>query len=682
MSLVIFLGLGLRNALVVSCAIPLSIFMTLLFMYLLKIPIHQISIAALIIALGMLVDNAIVVSEAIQVRLDDGQTATEAGVGGARDVAVPVFTSTLTTIGAFLPLLMLDSLAGDFIRSVPQIVIMALASSYLVSVFFVPVAAARFFRASKHASKTDRLLQRMHRGVVAGIERPRTSLFVLGVLALTAVIVGLQLGLQFFPKADTNLIYIDLKTEKDQGIDATAQLAANAAAILAQWPEVTQYSVAVGDGFPKFYNTLPIPLQARDTAQIVFRVNLEQGSGYRRLNQFTDELQRELDRQLVEGQATVKLLEQADPIAAPVLVRISGGTLEARQQASRQLRRWLEEMPGTLNVQDDDTPARYEYRIAPVDDVAMRLGITRYHLARELNLAMMGQEVATVTLEGEETSLFLTSTVNRREAIENMGILSSVTGEKIPLKQVAVMEAVPQPVSVLKFNGQETITVMSDVISGFNAVNIQNQLEEMAVQERADGKTFTDVSMTFAGEKEEIAKYFGEVGISGVFAVMIVFVILVLQFGNLRLPLLILLTIPFAAIGSLLGLWVFRQPLSFTALLGMVSLFGIVVNNAIILLDYIQHEVRQGYDPPAACRQAVLLRLRPILLTTITTVMGLLPLVLSGSDLFTPLAIALMAGLLGATFLTLVIVPLLYLLTHPKTSLESGISSQEGVSKE
>ncbi|SMP61920.1 efflux RND transporter permease subunit [Anoxynatronum buryatiense] len=676
-SLVIFIGMGIRNALVVSCAIPLSIFMTLLFMYLLKIPVHQISIAALIIALGMLVDNAIVVSDAIQVRLDEGQSATEAGAGGARDVAVPVFTSTLTTIGAFLPLLMLDSLAGDFIRSVPQIVIMALAASYLVSVFFIPVAAARFFRSRIPSPEKNRARQRIHRLVETGIRRPRASLMVLGVLVITAAIMGLQLGLQFFPKADTDLVYIDIKTENDQGIEATSRLAEDAASLLAAWPEVTQYSVAVGDGFPKFYNTLPIPLQARDTAQIVFRVNLKDSGRYRRLSQFTDDLQREMDRQLVEGQATVKLLEQADPIAAPVLVRISGGTLEERQQASRQLRRWLEEIPGTLNVRDDDAPARYEYRIQPVDDVAMRLGITRYQLARELSLAIMGQAVATVTLDGQETVLFLTSTANSREAIENMGILSPVTGEKTPLKQVAVMEAVSQPASVLKYNSQETITVMSDVVSGYNAVNIQDQLQAMAENQPAPG-----VRMTFAGEKEEIAKYFGEVGVSGVFAVMIVFVILVLQFGNLRLPLLILLTIPFATIGSLMGLWLFQQPLSFTALLGMVSLFGIVVNNAIILLDYIQYEVRQGYDPPTACRQAVALRLRPILLTTITTVMGLLPLILSGSDLFTPLAIALMAGLLGSTFLTLVILPVLYLITYPKTSAAKGILAPERVSKE
>lgn len=196
------------------------------------------------------------------------------------------------------------------------------------------------------------------------------------------------------------------------------------------------------------------------------------------------------------------------------------------------------------------------------------------------------------------------------------------------------------------------------MVDGYNAVAIQGRLQRIIDEHVPQG-----VTITYAGEREEIIKYFGEVGVSAVFAVMIVLFILILQFGGLRLPLLILLTIPFSAIGSITGLWVFRQPLSFTALLGLVSLFGIVVNNAIILLDYIEFEVKEGRTPLEACRHAVALRLRPILLTTTTTIMGLVPLILSGSHLFTPMAVSLMAGLAVSTFLTLVILPIAYIMT-------------------
>lgn len=656
--LVVFLGMGFRNSLVVSSAIPLSILMTVALIRVFNIWIHQISIAALIIALGMLVDNAIVVSDAIQVRIDEGEEQLDACINGTRDVTVPVFSSTLTTIGAFTPLLMLDSLAGDFIRSVPQIVMIALGSSYLVSVFFVPTAAFLFFKPRKTKGRTVKARRIFYKVVDKGINNSRLSLSVLALMVGVAVFMGLQLGLQFFPKADTDLAYVDIRTERDRGTEQTTQLAHKASSVLSMYPEITQTSIFVGNGFPKFYNSLPVPLEARNYAQIMFRVDMSRSDRYRKMSQLTDALQREMDRRMIGGKVEVKLLEQADPIAAPVLVRVGGGALDERQQVAEDIRRKLEKIPGTINVQDDDSPAKYEYQIEPNYEAALRLGITKLQLARELSLGIMGQAVANLALDQLDADLFLHSDLHSRESLENFGITAVTTGRKIPLRQIADISAAPQSAAILKHNGQETITVQSDVMTGYNAVNIQNRLQQMIEESPPTG-----VTITYAGEREEIIKYFGEVGVSAIFAVMIVFVILVLQFGGLRLPLLILLTIPFSAIGSIVGLWMFRQPLSFTALLGMVSLFGIVVNNAIILLDYIQYEIRQGQDALTACRQAVALRLRPILLTTATTVMGLLPLIFSGSELFTPMAISLMAGLILSTFLTLVILPVMYLLT-------------------
>ncbi|RQD72249.1 MAG: efflux RND transporter permease subunit [Tindallia sp. MSAO_Bac2] len=660
--IVVFLGLGFRNSLVVSSAIPLSILMTMGLLRFVGIQIHQISITALIIALGMLVDNAIVVSDAIQVRLDREEDIHTATVQGTRDVTAPVFSSTLTTVGAFLPLLFLDSLAGDFIRSVPQIVMMALASSYLISVVFVPTAARLFFQPRKKR-QSDFWHKKMYSIVDSGLRRPRFSLVLLLLMVVVTVALGTQLGLQFFPKADTDMVYVDIHAERDLGMSHTEKLTEATVSILQNEPEITSISTSVGDGFPKFYNTLPLPLQARDYSQVMLRVDLESGGRYRRISQLTDDIQRRLDRELVGGRGEIKQLELADPIGAPVIVRISGGEQQDRQKASYRIQEMLNSIPGTINVRDDHEEPVYEYQIEPEDETARRLGISRYDIARELNLALMGQTVTNITLENRETDIFLESDLDSITKIENFGISSSGTGEKTALHQIARVSVNPQPPTIRKYNSRETISVYSDAASGYNAVNIQNQLED-----KIEAEPPANVSINYAGEKQEIIKYFGEVGISGAFAVMIVFLILVIQFGNLRLPLLILLTIPFSALGSVVGLWVFRQPLSFTALLGMVSLFGIVVNNAIILLDYIQSEERKGYDAQAACREAVALRIRPILLTTVTTVMGLMPLIFSRSDLFTPMAISLMAGLLVSAFLTLVILPILYQLTERKKS--------------
>ena len=657
----VMLGMGLRNALVVSSAIPLSVLMTFGFMRLTNIPVHQISIAALIISLGMLVDNAIVVSDAIQVRVDQGTPLMEAAVQGTRDVTRPVFSSTLTTIGAFIPLLLLDSLAGDFIRSVPQIVIMALIASYLVSVVFIPATASRVFRPWKKAGRTENMRRRFYALVDRGIQRPRISLLILAAFIITTIVMGTRLGLQFFPKADTDIAYVDVRMERDTGLHQTRNAALEVAVILDQYPEISRISLSVGDGFPKFYHSLPLPLPSRDYAQLLFRVDLHGASSFRNMTQLIDSLQRDFDEQLVGFQANAHLLEQADPIAAPVLVRISDGTAEDRQMAAAQTRKMLEEIPGTRNVRDDHAPALYEYQVKPEDERLLGLGLTRMQMARELSLGVMGETVGSIYLNGKDADLFLTSSIQTKSDLENLGLLIPNTMEKVPLKQMAEVAAAPQSPAILKHDGAETISVYSDILTGYNAVSIQNQLEQ-----RLEAAPPQGVSLVYAGEKQEIIKYFGEVGVSGLLAAMIVFLILVIQFGRIRQPLLIMTTLPFSAAGSVAGLWLFRQPLSFTALLGMVSLFGIVVNNAIILLDYIQHQEREGMDPVEACRQAVALRLRPILLTTATTVMGLTPLILSGSDLFTPMAISLMSGLIMATFLTLVILPVLYLVTGEK----------------
>lgn len=655
---VVFLGMGLRNSVVVSSAIPLSILMTLILLQLFDIFIHQISIAALIIALGMLVDNAIVVSDAIQVRMDLGEERLVACIRGTRDVSAPVLTSTLTTVGAFLPLLMLHSIAGEYIKSVPQIVMIALGSSYFVSVFFVPTAAFMFFKPHVNKGRTQKVREKFYRLVDKGIKNPRKSLGLLAVMVVITIFMGFQLGLQFFPKADTDLVYIELFSELDQGTAHTASVAHKVSEILAGYPEVTQQSVSVSHGFPKFYNTLPLPNQARNYGQIVFRLNLDKSNRYHNMTQFTNTLQQQVDNEIIGARVEVKLLEQADPIAAPVLVRVSSGSDEERRQSAQFIRETLEAIEGTINVQDDLRELAYEYQINPNDLASLRMGITRQQMAGELSLAMMGRTVTNVTMDDREVDVYLESDLRDDGQMASFGILSQSTGHKVPLHQIARIDALPRLPEILKESGKKTITIKSDVVDGYNAVAIQGRLQRIIDEHVPQG-----VTITYAGEREEIIKYFGEVGVSAVFAVMIVLFILILQFGGLRLPLLILLTIPFSAIGSITGLWVFRQPLSFTALLGLVSLFGIVVNNAIILLDYIEFEVKEGRTPLEACRHAVALRLRPILLTTTTTIMGLVPLILSGSHLFTPMAVSLMAGLAVSTFLTLVILPIAYIMT-------------------
>ncbi len=652
---VVFAGMGFRNALIVSTAIPVSILLTFMGMGIMGIKIHQISITALLIALGMLVDNAIVVSDAIQVRMDSGQDKLDACIEGVKEVAVPVLTSTLTTIGAFVPLLTLNSMAGDYISSIPRIVILALASSYLVALFVAPTVSYLFFEKGNSAERVS-WARRLYSHVLhMGFRNTKITILAALIAFSLAMCIAGQMGLQFFPKADKDIIYIDISADRNGNLSRTEEIADTVSGILEQQEEVKGYTAAIGGKMPKFYDTVPPPVQSQDTAQVLVRVDLDRGKRFRTNSQLADYLQGIFDATITGGTATVKLLEKAKPIGAPIRVRISGDDMERLGEVSREIKEMLREVSGTINVRDDFTEKTYEFYIQVDEDKASRYGVSKYDIQKEVSIALMGNQASIFRKNGNEYDIVVKSDIASREDLENFAIKSSATGRKVLLKEIADISMITRLPSIRKYDRDMCLTVYSDLRSGYGPVEIEERLKEKL--EEAD---MHDVNIEFAGETKEIRDNFGDIGVSAVFAVLVVYGILLIQFNSFIQPLIILLTIPLASIGSILGLWLFRQPLSFTGLLGIVSLLGIVVNNAIILTDFINSERRRGAAVERACVKAVDKRLRPIILSTATTAVGLIPLAVSGGDLFRPLAIALIGGLMVSTLLTLVVIPVVY----------------------
>lgn len=652
---VVFAGMGLRNAVVVSAAIPVSILLTLIAMYLLRIKIHQISIAALIVSLGMLVDNAIVISDAIQNRIDRGDGRMDACVEGVREVAAPVFTSTLTTVCAFTPLLFLSSIAGEYISSLPKIVITALFSSYMVALFVTPTLAFIFFRQDEKNRREYKIRGYFRSMLETGMEREKAILkYAVPLILFTALMVS-RLGLQFFPRADKNIIYIDVKTERNSGIDATEGIVDRVSEILAEQPEVTGFASAIGGGLPKFYNTIPIVTDSPDTGQIMLTLDLKKGNRFRKNSEITDHLQAIFDARITGGTASVKQLELAEPIGSPIRVRITGRSMEELWEASRDIKGILSGIDGTVNVEDDYSVKAYEYRINIDNDKASYFGISKLDVQREVSAAVHGLKASVYREAGDDLDIIVKGDIKSKEDLDNLAIKSSVTSEKVMLREIAEIVLEPQIQSIKKYDRNLAVMVTSDVRSGYNPIRIQKKLTR-----QLDKMDIESMEIMFDGEKEKIAENFGNIGVSAIFAVMLVFAVLLFEFKSFIQSLIILLTIPLSAIGSVFGLYIFRQPLSFTALFGMVSLMGIVVNNAIVLVDYINNERKLGKDISEACIQAADKRFRPIMLSTVTTVTGLIPLALSGSEMFRPMAISLMCGLTLSTLLTLVVIPVIY----------------------
>lgn len=666
--IVVLIGMGLRNAIIVSVAIPLSIFMTFSGMRFFGVEIHQISIVALIISLGMLVDNAIVVSDAIQVRLDKDEDRMKACVHGVIEVAVPILTSTATTICTFMPLLLMGGEIGEYLKSLPIIVILALCSSYLVALFITPTMAFLFFKKSRPKRikfiSLDKILK-------YAMDRKALVLLLLVIIIFGTVKLGGSIGLKFFPFADTDMMYIDVRSELSTDLEKTEELTDEVVKLISGYDEVPYCVAAIGDGLPRFYDTMYPAFPSKDYAQIIVKVDkglIGKGKKYNTLTALRDDIQRKLNEGISSGIATVKQLEQGEPVGAPVNIRIVGKDIERLGKAAKEIKGVLKTIKGTSNVDTDFVAKQYEY-VANIDNTkASHKGINNYNVQNEINIALRGRDAGILRMNGDEYDIRLKSNISKVSELKNLAIKSKITDQKHILKDIGKIGMTPALPVIKKIDNEYSVNVSSDVLYGYNAVMIQEEL-----MDKIDESKYSDVRFVLGGESKSIERNFSEIGFIGLAFLLVVYGILLLQFKSFIEPFIILLTVPLSVIGSFWGLYVTGTSLSFTALLGMVSLAGIVVNNAIILVDYINSEIKEGRSKKEACIEASKKRSRPILLSTSTTVIGLIPLILMGSELFTPMAISLMSGLLVSTLLTLIVIPVIASVVIKEGKIEEKI---------
>jgi len=581
--LVVLIGMGVRNAIIVSFAIPATILLTFIMMNGLSIKLHQISIASLIVALGMLVDNAIVINDSIQVKIDNGVEKLKACVDGTYEVAMLEYTM-------------------------------------------------------KH----------------------RKTMFLLIILLIVFTVnIGMKLGLQFFPYADTNLVYIDINNDESGNIDLTEDISKEVENILKAEDSVIQYTTAIGNGLPKFYNTMPLPSPSDSYSQIVVEIDKEkimEGKTDSGFSEYLLKLQQKMDEKIVNGSVVINRIEQAEPIGHPVRIRILGDDLSEIKLVSDDVKEKLKEIDGTKNVDDDFSEKYYKLMVDIDNDMANFLGVSKYDIQNEISLALFGRSNTVFRNDSNEYDIKIISNIETKEDLENLMIKSSITGNKILLKNIAKVKLISEYPEIAKYNSEKSILVYADVNPGYSSVDIERKLKKQL----EDIDKIGDIKFVFDGEREKILENFGNVTTSAIFAVILVFLILLFQFKSYIRTLVILFTIPLSIIGSILGLYIFKQNLSFLAMLGVVSLLGIVVNNAIVLVDYIDSERKNGENIYDACLNAVDKRFRPIILTTATTIIGLTPLIYTRSVMFTPLAVALISGLLVSTLLTLVVIPTVY----------------------
>ncbi|KUO59437.1 MAG: transporter [Gracilibacter sp. BRH_c7a] len=661
---VVLIGMGIRNALVASTAVPLSILLTFTAMNLTGIKVHEISIAALIISLGILVDNAIVVIDGIQNYLDQGMERRQACIQGTRESVLPIFSATLIATLAFVPIYIVPGPAGEYMNSIPYMILFSLFASFLVAILFIPAMAfMTFTRTTKSKKeKVSRFRLLFASGLDKALQYKKIPLFLIGAVFLLSFILLKFIPLQFFPLADKNMAYIDLYSEKTSDIRHTEALTAEVEEFLKSQPEIIAYTSAVGDGLPKFYLTVPTASPSRDFAQIMFTTDLSQSDRFNKLSELAVYLQEELDQRLVTGKATVQLLAKAYP-GAPLEIRIMGEDRQQLLTTASSYTDTLRKLPGTINVEDDADEAIYEFTVDVDSDKATNMGVTKYDIQRQINIALKGSQPSVYRKAGNEYAIIVKSDISAPEELANLAIKSSITDQKVLLKQFATIKLNSVYPSIKKYDAKQCVTVSSYLQPGYSAVELEQALKEEMQNQNLD---LEEVEIIYEGETKDIVDNFSELGFGAIYALLGIYIILMLQFSSFRQPLIILGTVPLSLIGVFLGLFLFRQPLSFTALVGGVSLMGLVIKNGILLIEYMNTARECGQDIETACKGALQRRYRPIILSSVTTVFGLIPLMLSGSALFVPMSVALMTGLLVSTLLTLIFIPLLYRMVEEK----------------
>jgi multidrug efflux pump subunit AcrB/outer membrane protein TolC len=666
--------LPLRVALIAALAIPVTLCGTLGAMNAFGIALHQVSIAGLIMVLGIVVDDAIVIADNYVELLDRKVPKVEAAWRCASEVLVPVLTATITIIASFLPLLILTGSVGEFIMALPITVAIALAVSFIVAVFLTPLLCRTFIKkglhdhdaVEEHGKEKVSLLDRLQEkyGILSTIFMNKKWLaFILGGCAFAiGVILFAFVPQQFFPSAERNQFVIDVWMPQGTRIEATDAVMKRIEKALGSRKNVTHYATFVGQSPPRFYyNVNP---QQPDGAYGQFIVNTASVEDTTRL---VKELRPSLAALAPEAMVIVKELQQGAQMEAPIEVRISGDDIGELKRLGEEVQGILESIPFSQYVYRDYFNDSYMVDVNVNDELANRLGITEASVSQTLAGAFDGSAVSTFWEGDRAVTIKLRLDPASRSSFADIGntyLDSDLTHARVPLRAVSTLAPEWQTSRIVRRNGVRTLTIRAYPEPGHYASKILEQaMPKIKALELPAG-----YRINYGGEKDNQDETFPQMLVALSISLVAIFLVLLVQFRNVSDPLVVMASIPLTLFGAILGLIITGNPFGFTAFMGLISLCGIVVRNGIILVDYCNERVAEGATLEQAAREAGARRLRPIFLTTMAAAVGVTPMIISGSSLWSPLASVIAFGLIFSMFFTLLVVPVIFVVIKSRVA--------------
>jgi multidrug efflux pump subunit AcrB len=665
--LVALVGFGeWRSALLLGLAIPLTLAMTFLFMWILRIDLQQISIAALILALGLLVDDPVVAGDAIKHELDTGQPRIVAAWLGPTKLGRAILYATITNIVAYLPFLLLTGDVGNFMYSLPIVLACSLVASRIVSMTFIPLLGYTLLRPRKKKA-TSRFMTHYQHLVVWSLEHRKLVLLLSTVVLFAGGFAARGLKSSFFPKDHSHLFYVDAYLPEDATIRATADVAQEADEVIREvaetWgaqhgvhaPVLHSVTSFVGGSAPRFWYSLSPQQRQLNYAQLVVEVVDDHET-----SNLIAPLQAALTARIAGARLDVRQLENGKPVPRPVEVRFAGDDPNTLRDLGRRAKDVLRAVPLADGVRDDWGQNSFRLQVDVDPAKASLAGVTNADVSNAAAAGFMGVPMSVLREGDKQIPIVARLRADERgnaSALEDLYVLAP-KGVKLPLSQVARVSLSYEPERIQRRNQLRTISVFCFPTPGSLPSEVMNGAR--AGLEALRGTLPPGYTMEIGGSEENVIKVRKESAVIAIVSMFGILIALVLQFRHALKPLIVFATLPYGVAGAIVAIVIMRAPFGFTAILGVISLIGVIVSHVIVKFELVERAREEGEQLRPALINAGTQRMRPVLITVGATVLGLLPLALHGGPLWEPLCYAQIGGLTVATGITLLLVPVLY----------------------
>ncbi len=664
--LVIFtlLPLGWRASVIVMISIPLSLASGLLAINLMGFNLSQLAVAGFIVALGLLVDDSIVVTENIARHLRMGKRRAIAAIDGTREITPAVLGSTGVLIFAFMPLLFLPEGAGKFTQSFIYTILFTVFASLIISLTIIPFLASRILSRDEDADGNAILrwltgqIEHFYRPILhRALDMPRRTLWASMALTLSAFALIPVLGFSLFPYADTGYFRVTVEAEQGSGVLRTDALIKRAEAVLAREPDIKVRAANTGSANPQvFYNVFA--LDQRPNFGEVFVVMDRWRPD--RSPQMIERIRERLDA-IPGARFNVELFQNGAPVASPVALRIRGENLETLRAIAAKVEVIVRNTPGARDVINPVANDGIDLDIGLDEGKAALLNIAPGEPRRAIRLALSGENAASFRdEEGDNYRVVVRLPITNAQPISALEriYVANRDGDAVPLSQISTPRLESVPPQIQRYQLERSVTITANAKPGV----LPSRISRQAMEKVDQLKLPAGYQVTLGGEAEAIASVFGGLGPIILIALFGIFAVLVAEFGRFRETIVVAGVIPLGTFGGFIALFISGASLSYMAIIGFVALVGIEIKNSILLVDFTTQLRREGMGLRAAIERAGEVRFLPVLLTSVTAIGGLLPLALFGGSLYSPLASVIIGGLISSTLLSRIVTPVMYLL--------------------